>query len=37
VSVVAGLVPATPIPKRPKPPLTMAKLPPACRGVLAAP
>jgi len=25
------------IPRRPKPPLTMAKLPPACRGVLAAP
>src|SRR5712671_5858660 len=27
----------SPIPKRPKPPLTMAKLPPACHGVLAAP
>jgi penicillin-insensitive murein DD-endopeptidase len=26
-----------PIPKRPKPPLTIANLPPACRGVLAAP
>jgi penicillin-insensitive murein endopeptidase len=26
-----------PIAQRPKPPLTMAKLPPACRGVLAAP
>jgi penicillin-insensitive murein endopeptidase len=26
-----------PILKRPKPPLTLAKLPPACRGVLAAP
>jgi len=25
------------IPKRPKPPLTMAKLPPACRSVLSAP
>jgi penicillin-insensitive murein DD-endopeptidase len=26
-----------PIPRRPRAPLTMAKLPPACRGVLAAP
>lgn len=25
------------VPEKPKPPLTMAKLPPACRGILAAP
>jgi len=27
----------SPVPEKPKPPLTMANLPPACRGVLAAP
>jgi len=27
----------SPVPEKPKPPLTMANLPSACRGVLAAP